>query len=220
MRALAAALCLLLAASGYAATDPALLAKLAARQAALDDYAVDMRISVFDAKDASPELEFPARSARRGAAMLQEFRNFVVLLHPDMRVVVDRADRTIHLNAAQAESPAAASFDPASMLAKAAEGGYAVDTEQGAGRITLRFTSDARPAYLLSFAADDLRLARMEMEAPEGTGGRTVVTYDWHPASVVSANRLATDYYVRRERGAWQPAPAFAGYRIVVSREK
>jgi hypothetical protein len=209
-----------LAATSFGGADPQLLAQVAARQAALDDYAVDMRIAVYEGGGERPELEFAARSVRRGPAMLQEFRNYVVLLHPEMRLVVDRSAQTIHLNAAQAEASTTEALDPAAILERAGRSGYEIDAQRDARAVTLRFTADAHPDYVMEFEPEDLRLVRMEMGAPDGSGsGRTVVSYDWRPSAVVSAEQLAPGHYVRRAGSGWQPAPAFAGYRVVVTRE-
>jgi hypothetical protein len=220
MRTLAFCICAL-ASSTIGAADPELLAKITSRQAALDEYSVEMHISVFGGSSPVADLQFPARSMRRGAATLQEFRNFVVLLHPEMRLVVDRSDRTIHLNDARAEPSAMPGMDPAAILEQAASTGYAISTEQTPREITLGFSAASRPAYLLAFDVADLLLSRMEMDAPrESGGGRTVVTYDWKPVSTISAERLTPHHYVRHGRGGWEAAPAFAGYRIVVSHGK
>ena len=207
------------ASAAIASVDPALLARILQRQAALDDYAVDMRIRV-SGLAASDDLEFPARSARKGAVTLQEFRNFIVLLHPRMRIVVDRADHTIHINAEVADAPMAPGMDPAVMLAQAGKLGFTIASEEDAEGVTLRFSSPTQPTYRLSFGKPDLRLQRMEMSADGGSSGRTVVTYEWHAVDIIGAARLDPDYYVVNHEGAWQPTAEFSGYRIVVSRER
>lgn len=222
MKCVIAVAALLLTLPVFGMEEAELLAKIAKRQQQLDHYAVDMQIRVFGSSDSTADLTFPALAVRSGPVMLQEFQSFIVLMHPEMRIVVDRAERTIYLNASRTEMPAQAAMDPVAALSKAREAGYEMMADEGAGGITLRFTAASRPTYFLTFDAEDLQLQRMEMVAPQdagGAAGRTVVSYTWHEAGESNAERMKTSYYVEPSSGGWQPAPAFDGYRIVVSRE-
>jgi hypothetical protein len=202
----------------FAGDDTALIERIALRQQRLDRYAVDMDIRVTGGEASS--LAIAARALRDGPVHVQEFQNYLVMIRPEIRVVVDRADRTIHLNAAAGEAPQLPAVDPARILATAREAGYELRSATADDVVTLTFTADGRPSYELVFDAQDLRLQRMEMHAPTGTGEpmRTVVTYAWR--EVGEDARLTTDYYVRRAGKDWQPAPTFSGYRIVVARER
>lgn len=213
---------LLVAASVVVAEEPELLARIATRQQQLDSYAVDMQISVSSASESTADIAFQARAARSGPAMLQEFQHYVVLLHPEMRLVVDRSGRTIHLNSARLDSPIPQAADPAGMLAKAQAAGYSVDVDRRADAIDVGFTAETQPSFLLTFDPADLLLQRMEMQAPAKASdpqGRTVVTYTWHELSESHLAHMRSDYYVQRAGETWRPTAAFAGYRVVVSRE-
>jgi hypothetical protein len=213
---------LLMAASTVAADEPDLLARIAVRQLQLDSYAVDMQIRVLAVSESNSDIAFQARAARSGPAMLQEFQHYIVLLHPEMRLVVDRSGRTIHLNAAHLDAPIPAAADPAGMLAKAQAAGYSVDVDQQADGIEVRFTADTQPSFQLTFDTAELRLQRMEMQNPAKAGespGRTVVTYTWHMLDQSHRARMQSDYYVQRVGDTWRPTAAFEGYRVVVSRE-
>lgn len=213
---------LLVAAAAVAADEPDLLARIAARQQQLDSYAVDMQIRVFGVAESASDIAFQARAARSGPAMLQEFQHYIVLLHPQMRLVVDRSARTIHLNAAHLDAPIPPAADPAGMLAKAQAAGYAVDVDPQADDIEVRFSAQTQPSFLLTFDTAELRLQRMEMQNPAKGGetqGRTVVTYTWRELDESHLALMQSDYYVQRAGGTWQPTAAFEGYRVVVSRE-
>lgn len=217
------ALGLLLASPAFAEDPAQLFAAIAERQQTLDHYAVDLTISVFGDSGATVDQIFPARTVRRGPAMLQEFASFVILVRPDARLVVDRASRTIHVNPMNVAAPAAATIDPAAMLARARETGYDMDVDDQAEQATLRFTATARPSFTLVFDRPGLRLRRMEMnDASDPSGGsrRTVVDYTWRDVGDTPPERLDRGYYVRPTKSGWEPAPAFKGYRVVVSRER
>lgn len=213
---------LLLASSVVGADEPDLLARIAARQQQLDSYAVDMQIQVFGATDSTADIAFQARAARSGPVMLQEFQQYIVLLHPAMRLVVDRSGHTIYLNAAHLDAPIPPAADPAGMLAKAQAAGYSVDVQRHADDIDVHFTATTQPNFLLTFDTTDLRLQRMEMQGPAKAGnppGRTVVTYTWRELSESHAVQMNADYYVQQTADGWHPTTAFDGYRVVTSHE-
>jgi hypothetical protein len=200
-----------------------LLARIAKRQAELDHYDLELEIRVLDGSGDAAGLTLPARVLRRGPVTLQEFQNFIFLMHPDMRVAVDRAARTIHLNPARAETAPIAEMDPGAALSKLREAGYELQADETPGRITLRFSADSRPTYVLAFDAANLRLLQMDAEGSSGLGGasaHTTVTYAWHEAGTSIPERLEPGFYVTATSKGWQPAPAFDGYRIVVSRAR
>ena len=214
---------LLVPTMAIAARQPDLLERIAIRQQQLDRYAVEMQIRVFGAPDSAADIAFQARAARSGPAMLQEFQHYIVLLHPEMRLVIDRNGRTIHLNAAHLETPVPPAADPAALLDRARGAGYSIDVDERPDDIALRFTSERQPTFLLTFGTADLRLRRMEMQGPASVNnpqGRTVVTYTWHELNESHAARMTPAYYVQRAADGWRPTAAFDGFRVVTSREK
>lgn len=214
---------LLIAPPVFAVDTTHLFATIAERQRSLDNYVVDLEVSLFADGAMTAEQMFPARTVRLGPAMLQEFASYVMLQRPDIRLVVDRAARTIHLNPVKHSVHSDIALDPAAVFARAREAGYEMGLEDRADQVTMRFTAVSRPSFTLIFDRTDLRLRRMEMSGASNQAhgpGRTVVAYTWHDVREVPAQRLEGHYYVRRTDAGWEPAPAFEGYRVVVSRER
>jgi len=193
--------------------------------AGLDRYAVEIRVRVDPGDSGAPTQVLAARTARRGPVMLQELSSFVVLTRPDLRLMVDRASRTIYLNAEPPDVPAALpGLDPAAALRAARERGYAVEARGVGDAVEVAFRpADAHPTVVFTFGRDEPRLRRMQLVRAAGVRegpARIEVDYRWRDPEAEGAAPFEAAHYVRRQGGAWAPAPAFAGYRVVDSRAR
>ena len=208
-----------------APADPssALIAAITARQRQLDRYSVDIAVTSFEHGDLKPTSSLAAKTSRQGPAIIQEFAGFATLIRPEIRLVVDRAARTIHINAKALAAAATEPLDPAAMLARVREAGYEVEAVDAPDRVALRFTSASRPSVILTFDRPDFMLRRMEVDGgtgPAGMAARTVVDYAWGAPAAVAGEAFDPAHYVRQTGSHWVAAPAFEGYRIVVARDR
>lgn len=203
----------------------ALVERVARHYAALDRYTVELRVRVKASDAAAPASALAARTSRRGPVMLQEFSSFVVLTRPELRVMVDRAARTVYLNPEAVTVPAVPpDLDPGAALRAARAAGYAVETVDRGDAIELAFRPpDARPTVLFTFdrAGPELRRMRLVRAAGSEEGPAVVeVEYRWSAPEAEAAERFEAAHYVQRRGDRWEPSPAFAGYRVVESRAR
>lgn len=198
----------------------ALLERVARRYAALDRYDVTVRVTVQAAAGDAPRPVLSGRTERRGPVTLQELAGFVVLSRPELRVVADRAARTLHVNAevtAAAVEPAR--LDPAAALRAARAGGHAVEARTRGDEVDVSFRPpDARPTVELTFRGPEPELRRMRIvRAPGAADGPAVVEveYRWQDPRAAPADRFEAAAFVVRRGQRWEPSAAFAGYRVV-----
>jgi hypothetical protein len=213
------------ASAAEAASPDALLERVARHYAALERYTVELRVRVHATGAGAPSSVLAARTSRRGPLMLQELSSFVVLTRPELRVMVDRAARTIYLNPEPPLVPAVLpGLDPAAALRETRAAGYTVAARDRDGAVEVAFRPpDARPTLVFTFDREGAQLRRMQLVRAAGSeeGPALVdVEYLWSDPTSEADGRFEAASYVRPRGGGWEPAPAFAGYRVVESRAR
>jgi hypothetical protein len=205
------------------APDPAVqLERLSRFHSELVRYSVEIHIRVFSEDGGTPTQVLVARTARRGEVMLQELSSFVVLSRPELRLMVDRAARTVYVNPEAPLVPASLpSLDPAVALRAARAAGYTLTSRVDGDVIEIAFRPpDAHPTVIFALGRDEPRLRRMQLirakNARDGPA-RIEVDYRWGDLRSDRPELFEAAHYLQRRGATWTAAAGFRGFRVVDS---
>lgn len=219
------ALALVLQATGGRAAESDAAVEFAAIQAAHRDltaFDVAIDLSLEPMQSGGPRA---ARVLRRADGReLRQFADLTVLETPTLRLAVHARERRIVIGERLGTEPVSAgdSLMPADALARwEATGGTVEPAADATDGRAWRLASATRGMPTTTLVVDPLshliRRVSYEYRDPAGEASRVTVRYDWREPPRGDAAEFEERHYVRRVRGRWQPAPAYAEYEIVVT---